>query len=62
MLNSKSSRNEGVRGVCRNAIALLHMLSSVDHHNNPSISTVSRKLLLEIYLIDGQQLGSTYYM
>jgi hypothetical protein len=57
-----SSRNEGVRGTARNGIAMLHMLSSVDYYNNPSISTVSHKLLLETYTTDGPQLDSTYYM
>jgi hypothetical protein len=41
---------------------MLHMLSSVDYYNNPSISTVSHKLLLETYTTDGPQLDSTYYM
>jgi len=43
-------------------ISSFNMLSSVEYANNPPISTVSTKLLLEIHQIFCPQLSSTYYM
>jgi len=45
-----------------NIIGRFNMLSSVECHNNPSISTASMKLLLEVYALASPQLNSTYYM
>lgn len=45
-----------------NIISSFNMLSSVECNDNPPISTVSTKLLLEIHVLACQQVTSTYYM
>jgi hypothetical protein len=54
-----------MKGLGRPFLNIIHsfnMLSSVERRNNPSISTVSIKLLLEMHAFAPSQFNSTYYM